>query len=150
MPAMQHRVHLTTADRTALRTIVDDTPTPARTAKRAQALLLTDRDGPRWPDARVATATGLSVRTVCRVREAWTVRGLDAVYAQRRRAVTPPKLDDEQVARLLAVRADDPPTGHARWTLQMLATSAVELGITATLSRETVRRTLKKTGCAWA
>lgn len=150
MPAMQHCVRLTTAERTALRTIGDANTTPSRTAKRAQALLLTDRDGPCWADARVATATGLSVRTVCRVREDWITRGLDAVYARPRRSTTAPKLDDEQVARLLAVRAGDPPAGHATWTLRMLANSAVALGITETLSRETVRRTLKKTACSWA
>ncbi len=74
------------------------------------------------------------------------MRGREAVQARPRRTSTPPKLDDEQTARLLALRAADPPPGHATWTLRMLAARAVELAIVPTLSYETVRRTLKKTG----
>ncbi len=146
MPSMQHRVSLTAADRASLQALRADNATPARTAKRAQALLLTDRSGPGWPDATIAVATGVSVRTVCRVRLDWTTRGLAAVHARPRRTVTRPKLDDEQTARLLALCAADPPAGHATWTLRMLAAKAVELAIVPALSYETVRRTLKKTG----
>lgn len=146
MPAMQHRVTLTAADRTAVQTLLRTNTTPARTAKRAQALLLTDRNGSRWSDAQVATATGLSVRTVCRVRLDWTTRGLEAVHARPRRSVTPPKLDDEQAARLLALRAGDPPAGRSAWTLRLLASNAVELRVVPPVSHETVRRTLKKRG----
>lgn len=142
---MQHRVALTAADRATLQGVLRDNATPSRTAKRAQALLLTDRHGPRWSDAQVAVATSLSVRTVCRVRLDWTERGLGAAHARPRRAVTPPKLTDEQTARLLAIRASEPPAGRAAWTLRMLASTAVELAIVPALSHETVRRTLKKT-----
>lgn len=150
MPSMQHRVSLTTADRAALQSVLATNTTPARTVKRAQALLLTDRGGPGWPDAQVATATGLSGRTVCRVRLEWTTRGRDAIHAQPRCTVTQPKLDDEQTTRLLALRQSDPPPGHATWTLRMLATTAVELAIVPTVSYETVRRTLKKTASSSA
>src|SRR5699024_12692568 len=78
MPRMQHRVELTTDDRTALRALVDANATNARVAKRARALLLTDRSGPRRPDTPVATATGLSVRTACRPRLGWQTPGREA------------------------------------------------------------------------
>lgn len=143
---MQDRVALTAADRDHLQFVLRDNATPARTAKRAQALLLTDRNGPGWPDAQVATATSLSVRTVCRVRLDWTERGVEAVQARPRHTVTAPKLTDEQVARLLAIEAGPPPAGHARWSLRMLASTAVELAIVPSLSHETVRRTRKKRG----
>lgn len=148
MPSMQYRVSLTDDARSALQSLLRTNTTSARTAKRAQALLLTDRNGPRWSDAEVATATSLSVRTVCRVRLDWTTRGVDAVHARPRRSVTPPKLDDEQAARLLALRAGDPPAGHAAWTVRLLASTAVELAIVPPVSHETVRRTLKKRGCS--
>ena len=38
-----------------------------------------------------------------------------------------------------------PPAGQARWTMWMLADEMVEMGIVDHLSRETVRRVLKKT-----
>jgi len=145
MPRMQHRVELTTDDRTALRALVDANATNARVAKRARALLLTDRSGPRWPDTQVATATGLSVRTVCRLRLGWQTRGREVVQP-RGHARGRPKLDDEQSSRILALCQQNPPAGHARWTLRLLATRAVELEIVPELSYETVRRTLKKNG----
>lgn len=146
MPSMQHRVFLTAADRTALQSLLAANATPARTAKRVHALLLTDRNGPGWSDAQVATASALAVRTVCRIRLDWTRRGLAAVHARPRQSTTRPKLDHEQTARLLALCAADPPAGHATWTLRLLAARAVALAIVPTLSYETVRRTLKKTG----
>jgi glutaredoxin-related protein len=38
-----------------------------------------------------------------------------------------------------------PPSGYARWSLSLLAEQVVELQYIESLSRETVRRTLKKT-----
>ena len=45
----------------------------------------------------------------------------------------------------VAVACSAPPEGHSRWTLQLLADQAVELELTDSISRETVRQTLKKT-----
>jgi hypothetical protein len=56
-----------------------------------------------------------------------------------------PKLDSNQEARLVALSTGAPPAGHARWTLRLLATRAVELDIAESVSHELVRRTLKKT-----
>ena len=39
----------------------------------------------------------------------------------------------------------EPPRGHNRWSLRLLADKAVELGIVEKVSHETVRKTLKKT-----
>jgi hypothetical protein len=44
------------------------------------------------------------------------------------------------------VATTEPPAGHARWTVRLLAKRVVELEIVDTLSYETVRRTLKKGG----
>lgn len=149
MPRMQHRVTLSGADRTTLRAWIDDPHLTPRARKRAQALLLTDRNGPGWPDTQVATATGLSVRTICRVRLDWGGRGLAAIQP-RGIPTGRPKLDSEQTARLLALCQSAPPTGQTHWTLRQLASAAVELAIVERLSHETVRRTLKKTACRCA
>jgi hypothetical protein len=44
------------------------------------------------------------------------------------------------------MRLGPPPKGHAHWTLRLLARKVVELEVVETISHETVRRTLKKTG----
>ena len=55
------------------------------------------------------------------------------------------KIDGEVEAHLIALSCSAPPSGHARWTLRLLADRAVELELVEALSHETVRRVLKKT-----
>jgi hypothetical protein len=58
-------------------------------------------------------------------------------------AVTP-VLDGEQQARLTTLACSQPPAGHARWTLRLLAERLVELEVVESIAHETVRRALKK------
>lgn len=55
-------------------------------------------------------------------------------------------LSGKQEARVIALRLGPPPKGYANWTLRLLARRVVELEIAESISHETVRRTLKKTG----
>jgi len=55
-------------------------------------------------------------------------------------------LDGEQEAKVIALRLGSPPPGFANWTLRLLAEQVVALEIVESISHETVRRTLKKTG----
>jgi hypothetical protein len=57
----------------------------------------------------------------------------------------PPKLDALQEARIIAVACTEPPAGRATWTLQLLADQVMLLEGMPPVSRELVRRTLKKT-----
>jgi transposase len=88
----------------------------------------------------------VSQPTVARVRRQYFEEGLEAALNRR-----PPKreyhrkLDGEQEARLVALACSQPPEGHARWSLRMLADRLVELEIVEDVSYQTVRRTLKKT-----
>ena len=61
--------------------------------------------------------------------------------------VPPPKLiDGEQEAKVIAMRLGTTPAGFSKWTLRLLAEQVVALEIVESISYETVRRTLKKTG----
>lgn len=147
MPRRQHHVTLTAEERAALQGRLRRGAVPALTQTRARILLHADRSQPgrRRTDAQIADAVGCSVRTVARARAAWTDRGMQCL-ARRPSANPPqPKLDSAQEARLVALTTGEPPAGHARWTLRLLTTRALELAIADSLSRETVRRTLKKT-----
>jgi hypothetical protein len=55
-------------------------------------------------------------------------------------------LDGEQEAKIIAMRLGTPPKGYGKWTLRLLARKVVELEIIDSVSYQTVRRTLKKTG----
>lgn len=54
------------------------------------------------------------------------------------------KADDEFEAHLVALSCGKPPQGFARWSLRLLADSAVELKYIDSISYETVRRVKKK------
>ncbi len=58
----------------------------------------------------------------------------------------PKLLNGEQEAHILALRLGPPPKGYANWSLRLLARRVVELAIIESISHETIRRTLKKTG----
>ena len=58
----------------------------------------------------------------------------------------PELLDGEQEARIIALRLGPPPKGYANWSLRLLAHRVVELAMVESVSHETIRRTLKKTG----
>jgi hypothetical protein len=46
---------------------------------------------------------------------------------------------------LIHLACTQAPDGHEHWTMQMLAAKLIELEVVETVSRETVRTTLKKT-----
>ena len=67
---------------------------------------------------------------------------------ERKKRATPPHdkiIDGRAEAQLLRIACGKAPGGRASWTLELLADKMVELKIVDTVSRETVRRTLKKT-----
>lgn len=66
--------------------------------------------------------------------------------ASRARPPRVKRLDGEQEAQVIALRLGQPPVGFANWSLRLLAGQVVELGIADSVSHETIRQTLKKTG----
>ena len=53
-------------------------------------------------------------------------------------------LDGAAEARLVQLACSEAPDGHEHWSMRMLADKLMELEIVETVSRETVRTTLKK------
>lgn len=144
----QYVVQLSPAEREHLQGLIAAGTAPARKLARARVLLKCDQGshGPGWVDVRVSEAVEVSQPTVARVRKQYVEEGLEA--ALKRRAPTrvyERKLDGEQEARLIALACSKPPTGHAEWSLRLLADQVVELEIVEAISYQTVRRTLKKT-----
>jgi transposase len=141
MPAL-YRVQLTPQERADLTAFTRRGAANAREIARARALLLADH-GLR--DAEIATATGQSTRTVQRTRRRCVEQSVEAAIHDQPRPGPTPILDGAQAAFLIATACSDPPAGHACWTMQLLAERLIELEVVASISDETVRRTLKKT-----
>jgi transposase len=147
---MQKRypVSLPESERTYLRQLIAVGTAPARLLTHARILLKADQgsDGSGWVDERIAQAVEVSQPTIARVRRQYVEEGLEAaLYRRAPTRVYQRKLDGAQEARLIALACSEPPTGHARWTLRLLADRMVELHDLDGLSYQTVRRALKKT-----
>jgi homeodomain-containing protein len=103
----------------------------------------------------IAQVLHISARKVDRVKRCFVEDGLEAVLSRRpSQRVYESIIDGDVEAHLIALSCSEPPKGHARWSLKLLADKAVELEYVESISHETVRRTLKKTnsspGKRWA
>jgi transposase len=118
-----------------------DRALPRKQQYRCDILLRADEGD---TDGEIADDLGVHPATVLRVRRRFAERGLDAALNDRPRPGAPPKLDGKQEAMVIALACTDAPQGRDRWSVRLLARRAVELEVVETVSRETVRRVLKK------
>ena len=143
----QYIVRLTAEEREEVERLTTTGRTAARTLRHAWVLLKADAapDGPGWTDEQIQDAYGVSSTTIGRIRQAFVEEGLAAALRGRPRPMPRPrKMDGEQEAHLVALLCGPVPGGQARWTVRLLADKFVELAGSVAVSRETVRRTLKK------
>ncbi len=140
-------VRLSDEERDTLKEVVKELKGTSQKVRRAQILLKADANGPSWSDKRIADAFSCRTKTVENVRQRLVERGFDETLDGKKRANPPTEklLDGEQEAKIIATRLGPPPIGYANWTLRLLARKVVELEIVDSVSRETIRRTLKKT-----
>lgn len=141
-------VKLSVDERDALKAVIRKGKSAAWKVQRAQALLKCDAGthGPAWADVKIVEAFGGTTRSL----ESWRKRAVEEgplSLLERKPPDSPrvsPKIRGEQEARLTQLACSAAPPGHARWTLRLLAERLVELEIVESVSRETVRRALKK------
>lgn len=149
--AKQHVVVLTPEQRAECGAILRRGRSPALVQRHVRILLAADAgpDGPRHTDVEVAAMVAVTPRTVARVRATFCAHGFAiAVHGRPHPRPVPPKLDSLQEARVVALAGTAPPAGRAQWTLQLLADQVVLVDGMPPISRELVRRTLKKTSCS--
>jgi transposase len=138
----KYLVDLTDEERTALQTLVRRGKTSARKVTRARILLHAAKGA---TDAEIASALGVGVATVERIRRRFVEGGLEAIN-ERPRLGARRRLSEKAEARLVAEACSAAPEGRGRWTMRLLAGRVVELGLAESCSHETVRRVLKKSG----
>jgi transposase len=142
MPAAKYIVDLSDSEKERLQALISRGKSSARTQTRARILLKANEE---LSDEQIVQALDVGIATIGRVRRRFVEEGLERALTDKPRPGQARKLDGKQEAHLIAVVCSDPPAGHARWTLRLLAGKAVELGFTDSMSHETVRRMLKKT-----
>jgi homeodomain-containing protein len=142
-------VRLSVEERERLEAMMRKGKSPAQRLLKARLLLKADvsEDGEGWSDSRIIEAVETSVSMVYRVRKQLVEEGLEAVLS--RKAPAAPAVArifaGEKEARLIALACSRPPEGYARWSLRLLESKVVELGIVEAASDSTIQRVLKKT-----
>jgi len=138
-------VTLTDEERCFLRKMVSSGKGAARKLLHGRILLQADAspEGMRYTDEAIAEALGVSLSTIHRVRQQFVEESFETAVNPRRPRRRPDKvtIQGEVDQQLIALACGEPPRGHGRWTVRLLADRMVELGV----SRETVRQALKKT-----
>lgn len=141
-------VRLSDEERQVCNDVIKKLKGTSEKVRRAQILLKADADGPAWTDARIAEAFNCRVQTIENLRKRLVTESFE-IALDRQKRETPPRptlLAGEEEAKLIAMRLGKPPAGYGRWTLRLLADELVALEVVDTISHETVRQTLKKTG----
>jgi len=149
MPKIKYRFSLTPEEREKLRAIVSKGRHRSQKVLNALILLNCDeetRSSEKLTDQQIAHVLQISAMKVHRVKQRFVEEGLEiALNGHESRRIYERKADGEFEAHLVALSCSEPPQGHARWSLRLLADKVVELEYIDSVSHETIRRVLKKT-----
>ena len=147
------KVYLTVAQKENLEKISRNGHAPAKKILHARILLMCDEGEQatrKWTDEEIAEALRVHKNTVYRIRQRFLQKGEKPALERKRRPTppTPPKVDGATEAQIIALCCSDPPEGRTEWTMRLLTAELKKRQIITEISRETVRRTLKKTAYA--
>jgi transposase len=138
----KHEVVLLPNEKKKLKAIVSTGQNKAAVIRRAHILLKADEGK---TDAEISALLYVSEQTIRRTRLRYAAEGLLVALEDKPHPKPTPKLNEQQEAHLVAVTCSTPPTGHARWTLELLQERLIQDGIVSGIAPETVRLLLKKT-----
>ena len=114
----------------------------AREVNRAHVLSCLNRG---VPEAQIMAVLGIGRTALWRTRAAYLQGGLELAVFDVARSGRPRQYDTNAEARVTALACSAPPLGRQRWTVVQLERAARQEPGMDTVSRETVRRMLKKT-----
>jgi len=138
----QTELQLTDEDRSVIDEIRSKGVHSSREVNRAHVLSCLDRG---IPEAHIMAVLGIGRTAVWRTRAAYVQGGVDLAVFDVARSGRPHLYDTDAEARVTALACSAPPEGRLRWTMVELERVArLEPGLSG-VSRETVRRMLKKT-----
>ncbi len=144
----KYKVTLTREERDELMSIISKGKHTSQRFRNAYVLLNCDEGefSDKATNAEINKILKVGMRSIDRIKKRFVEEGFDAVL--ERKPTTREyerKTDGDLEARLIALSCSEPPEGHARWSLRLLADKLVELEIVDSISHETVRTVLKKT-----
>ena len=142
-------VYLTKEERATIEKFAKNGTHNSHLIVRANILLVLDRTGKKdhMRIKRTAEEHGVSRQTVYNIIEDYhNSKDISEFLSRKVRETppTPPKVDGEVEAHIVALACSEAPDGYARWTVRLLADKAVELDFVDSISPATVHRLLKK------
>jgi transposase len=138
----QTELHLSAEDRLVVDEIRSQGLHPSREVNRAHVLSALDRG---VPEAQIMAVLGMGRTAVWRTRAAYLQGGVELAVFDVARSGRPRQYDTDDEARVTALACSAPPAGRQRWTMVELERAARQEPGLGNVSRETVRRMLKKT-----
>ena len=149
MPLIRYKVTLSQEERQTLQEITTRGKHSSQKVLNALILLRCD-EGPfqdrKLTAQELTKVLPVSMRKIDRVKRRFVEHGLEEALVKRKaERQYLRKADGDFEAHLVALSCSQPPGGHARWSLRLLADKMVELEYADSISYETVRRVLKKT-----
>ena len=145
----KNRVQLSDTDVKKLKGILKKKDTSQTIANRCRILLALDENHPpaQTYDQCMA-AFCVSRATIANAAKTYAQNGLDAALKLKRSVNSDNarrKVDGRLEAQIVEIACGPVPEGHSRWTIRLLEEQA-KIEFDEPVSRETIRRSLKKTG----
>lgn len=138
----QTELHLSEDDRATLEEVRSKGLHHSREVNRAHILACLDAG---IPEEQILAVLGIGRTALWRTRAAYLQGGVELAVFDVARSGRPRQYDTDVEARVTALACSAAPTGRKRWTLAELEAAARREPGLGRLSRETVRRMLKKT-----
>lgn len=138
----QTELHLTDEDRELIESYRAKGLHHAREVNRAHVLSALDRG---IPESQITAVLGVGRTVIWRTRAAYLEGGAEYAVRDVARPGKPAQYGADVEAQISALACSSPPEGATRWTLELLEQAAHSLADVGPISRETIRRLLKKT-----
>jgi len=138
----QTELHLIAEDRELIESYRVKGLHHAREVNRAHILAALDRG---IPEAQIMAVLGVGRTVVWRTRAAYLEGGAEHALHDVARPGKPRTYDTDVAAQISALACSEPPAGAKCWTIALLQQAAQAQQGIGPISRETVRRLLKKT-----
>jgi len=138
----QTELRLNKKDREALEDLRTQGMHMAREINRAHILVALDR---KVPESQIMAVLGVGRTAIWRTRAAYLQGGRAFALHDAPRPGKPKRYQTNDEAQVAALACSAPPEGATRWTVALLTEAAQNHPAMAGISRESVRRFLKKT-----
>lgn len=140
-------INLTEEERAKLNSVIKKKTTSKNMIRRCGIMLELDiNSGSNLNHKQLANSYGVCKSMISNIILNYVKNGIEGIIKYKRNPNSNAKLkaDGRVEAKLIQIACGPAPDGRSRWTLRLLE-NKVRLELETTISRETIRRTLKKT-----